>query len=1220
MLSFLFKSLKLCLTAFIPVSSFAFFSNIEKNDNYIEKNSSEEIKPLKFIPFDEFCDKNYFNVKKTNNNFVLEGFNLDKKTEIKESIDANGYNAFFIPDYVTSIVGPNESISIGAFQYAFSNDETKAEYVSNKITSIIFESDSICSSLGKYCFSHCDSVDFVGLSNSITSLGDHCFADCLSLSTVLLSKNLKTIPWDCFGCYSTETPINSLSINIPEGVETIERAAFEARSIDSITFPSTLKTIGDTAFKNSTVSSMSFLNIDSTKISSMSFSSTWASNIKPSDTETNKIMVFLPKGMVNSYTAVSRFIFDNQQINDGLIYTTGMCDSIFKLDVDKYEVKSNLNFNLIPNQQIYEEYMDTTASYNFSCESSDPTVVSPNLKNDDILQGKLEIWLKKSGFSKITISEICNKVHSSFIFLNSLVQTNLTYNSLIFKDVQFNSYTLKTTDSPITTNTLNNNVYDAHDIQILDNIKFSIVDGSQKPYTLPSWITLDQTTGSLKISPNNKSETILDIKIMVEQSTTGLVGYSDKFSIIIQNISPSYLIINNNFTTINANVGDTVTTPSLTDKIITDIGTKITTGVAFLINGSLPIGLSFDETTGAISGKIDPNATSSYDLSITASATIDDSKTISGTSNGFSIVISPLPPKPTKLIIDYDFLTIISAPGETVSTPSLINYVVTDTGQRITNDVTFVMDDNLPDGLSFDSSVGQITGVLTENSQSSYDLSISVSARVDSEQLYGKSSLFSIIVKPSPTEPTKLLINENIPTIYVEPNQAVRTSSLKESVTTDTGIPITEGLTFSCNNLPTGFLLDETTGVISCYSVPDDTEDVIDLQIHVSANVGSIILEGYSNYFSIVIHSDIQPTKLIIDYDFQTIHVDEGQSVSTPNLTNSIVTDYWSPVTSSLIFSCDSVLPLGLSLDSRTGEIFGSIQADATSCTNIRIKVQSTIGQKTLYGYSNSFSIIINQISPTPDRLLFTANMYDVSTFVGKAVSIDRDLQNNIITNTGTKINPQEHALTFALIGKLPLGLSFDQTTGKITGKVQIGATSSNKLTITASANYDGINLTGESNSFYINVNGTPVSPSSLEIDYNMETYFVNTNDQFATPSLIQYVRTNLYDKVSENLFFSVASELPKGLEIDETNGSIYGKITEQTNTPKYFELEICVQTTLDGKILQGKTNSFTIVLNKDKVKKSDTTSIILASTLAPLCFATITSTAALTVKIKRKK
>ncbi|MDE6477283.1 MAG: putative Ig domain-containing protein [Mycoplasmoidaceae bacterium] len=310
---------------------------------------------------------------------------------------------------------------------------------------------------------------------------------------------------------------------------------------------------------------------------------------------------------------------------------------------------------------------------------------------------------------------------------------------------------------------------------------------------------------------------------------------------------------------------------------------------------------------------------------------------------------------------------------------------------------------------------------------------------------------------------------------------------------------------------------------------------------------------------------------------------------------------------------------MGLSFNSQTGQISGTVQIGASSCSNIRIKVQANVDEKTLYGYSNSFSIIINQIPPTPTKLVFTTNMYDVSTFVGKVVSINRDLQNNIIADTGIKINSQEHALTFTLTGELPLGLSFDQTTGKITGKVQIGATSSNKLTITASANYDGINLIGESNSFYIYVNESPISPSSLEIDYDMETYFVNTNDEFTTPSLVQYVRTNLYDKVSENLFFSVTSELPKGLEIDETNGSIHGNVVEETKTPKYFELEICVQTTLDGKLLQGKTNLFTIVLNKDKVKKSYIASIILAATLAPLCFATIVSTTALTIKLKKQ-
>lgn len=1075
--------------------------------NEVSNENKEQIDALKFIDFDDFYNKGYFNVDASSGTFVLKGFNLDKKTNIQTDIDTNGYNAFYIPKYVTSISSSAEYANIGAFQYAFSNQTSNQQYISNKITSIIFAPDSTCSLLGKYCFDHCNIVNYVSLSNSISSLGDHCFSSCLSLSTVLLSNSLKTIPWCCFGCYSSETKLNNLTISIPEGVETIDRAAFEACRFDSITFPSTIKSINESAFKNVAISSMDFMTIDDSKIASMSFNSSWADGITPLDSKTNKIKVFLPKGKSSKYTSISNFVFSNQQINDGLIYKNAFVDnSVVKLNnTDKY-----LNFNLYPNKDKYADYMDSTAIYDFSCESTNRDVVIPNLSNDDTLQGKLNVFLLKKGSSQIKITETCDKLTLPLNFLDCFI--DYVANSILFKDVEFNSYSLKPTDSPITTRDLNENVYDSFDEKISD-VKFSIVDTEKKTYTLPDWITLNESTGSLKISPNTYSESILDIRIKVEQTSTGLIGYSDQFSIIIQNDGPT--------------------------------------------------------------------------------------------------------PKATKLIIDYDFFTIVAKSGDSVSTPSLTSYIITDTGESITSGVNFsIQGEELPDGLSFDSATGQITGTLTSQSKSCYNISIYASAKVESETLSGESGLFSIVVTDSPIQPTKLLINENIRTIYTKPNQSVKTSSLNESVTTNTSVPVTTGLNFSCDNLPTGFSIDNSTGIISCSSVPSNAQDAIDLQVHVSAIVDSISLEGDSNYFSIIINPDIQPTKLIIDNDFQTLFASEGQTISTFDLTNSIVTEYWSPVTTPLTFSCSSNLPLGLRFDTQTGQISGTIQAGAVSSANIQITVETSIDGKDLYGYSNYFSIIINNTPAIPTKLLFRTSMYNVSTFTGKVVSIDQDLLDNIITDTGFKVNADEHQLKFTLNGELPLGLSFDQATGKISGKIFLGAISSTKLSITATANYDGNTLTGESNSFNIIVNNKAPTPKALLVNYDMGTYYVNTNDEFASPSLIHYVSTDLHDEVSTNLIFSTTATLPKGLEIDKTTGAIYGKVIEDTISSKNFELEIYVETTIDGKVLQGKTNTFIIVLNQDKATKwGNVTLLIISLMLAPVCLAAIDTIISLTVK-----
>lgn len=1109
-----FKLFKFSTFTIVPISVITPCFDIQR--------SQETNDALNFIPFDDFYKKGYFNVDTSNDAFLLKGFNLDKKSDIQADINNNKYNALFIPDYVTSISSTLEYASIGAFQYAFSTDATNQQYVSDKITSVIFDSNSVCSYLGKYCFDHCNLVNFIGLSNSINQIDDHCFSSCTSLSTILLPNSLKTIPWYCFGCYTTETQANDLTISIPEGVETIDRAAFTGRKINSVTFPSTLKTIGDDAFAKSTVLSMTFLPYKDEQINSMSFNYSWASGIIPYDTQTNKIKVFLPKDKSSNYIDRTNFQFTNQEINNGLVYTGAHIDNpVFNFEFlqnNLNDVESTLRFKLFPYQDIYGDYMDSTAEYEFSCESTNTDVVVPNLSKDNIFQGKLDVSYKKNGSSKMTISETCNKLKTPLNFLSSFVKTNV--DSLWFKNIQFNSYFLKTTDSPVTTPVLNDNVYDFYGNKISTDIKFSVVDSNSKTYTLPSWITLNETTGSLKISPNADSESISDIKIKVEQTTTGLIGYSDQFSIIIQSDAPT--------------------------------------------------------------------------------------------------------PEATKLIIDYDFISIVANPGTSISTPSLLSYIMTDTGEQITSGVNFALEGELPDGISFDSATGQIAGTLTDQSKSCFNLVIYASAKVGSETLSGESSFFSIIVENSPVQPTKLSINENIRTIYTKPNESVRTKNLNKSVTTDTSAPVTEGLNFSCDNLPTGFSIDNSTGVISCASVSSDVQDAIDLQIHVSAVVGSATLQGDSNYFSIIINPDVQPSKLIIDNDFQTIYVTKGQTISTPDLTNSIVTDYWSPVTTSLTFSCSSNLPLGLSFDPLTGRISGTIQAGAVSSANIQIQVEANVDGRKLYGSSNHFSIIVNQTPAIPTKLLFKTNMYDEYTFVGKAVSIDKDLLNNIMTDTGLKVNAEDHNLRFTLNGELPLGLSFNQTTGKISGKIFLGATSSDKLTITATANYDGNVLTGESNSFNIIVNNKAPSPTKLLINYDMETYYTYTNNEFTSPSLIHYVSTDLHDKITTNLTFSTTSTLPKGLQIDQTTGSISGKVIEDTIAPKKFELEIYVETTIEGKVLQGQTNTFTIVLNQDKgIKWDNITLFIITLMIAPAALAAIDTFISLGIKhlmVKVKK
>lgn len=83
----------------------------------------------------------------------------------------------------------------------------------------------------------------VVIDSGITHIGEYAFYDFKSLTSVSIPTTVKTIGGSAFaGC-------GLASVTIPEGVETINDNAFEGcRALTSVNFPSTLKSIGKNAF------------------------------------------------------------------------------------------------------------------------------------------------------------------------------------------------------------------------------------------------------------------------------------------------------------------------------------------------------------------------------------------------------------------------------------------------------------------------------------------------------------------------------------------------------------------------------------------------------------------------------------------------------------------------------------------------------------------------------------------------------------------------------------------------------------------------------------------------------------------------------------------------------------------------------------------------------------------------------------------------------------
>ena len=110
-------------------------------------------------------------------------------------------------------------------------------------------------------------IEYDGISYSVTSIGGHAFSDCSGLTSVTIPNSVTSIGWDAFVLCSSLTSVtipNSVtsigsnafwgcssltSVIIPNSVTSIGDNTFrECRSLTSVTIPSSVTSIGDWAF------------------------------------------------------------------------------------------------------------------------------------------------------------------------------------------------------------------------------------------------------------------------------------------------------------------------------------------------------------------------------------------------------------------------------------------------------------------------------------------------------------------------------------------------------------------------------------------------------------------------------------------------------------------------------------------------------------------------------------------------------------------------------------------------------------------------------------------------------------------------------------------------------------------------------------------------------------------------------------------------------------
>ena len=178
-------------------------------------------------------------------------------------IDENGAMVAAVEPSLTEANVPS-SVEFEGNQYPVIKINSSVFYGNTNLTVVTLPEGLV--EIGGFAFDKCKNLESVTLPESLTTLGDYAFSSCKSLKTIKIPSGVTTIPRSCFsGCSSLKSvtipegvtaiggeafyhcDLNALTL--PESLETIEYYAFGGnRSLKSVNIPAKVKTIGVQAF------------------------------------------------------------------------------------------------------------------------------------------------------------------------------------------------------------------------------------------------------------------------------------------------------------------------------------------------------------------------------------------------------------------------------------------------------------------------------------------------------------------------------------------------------------------------------------------------------------------------------------------------------------------------------------------------------------------------------------------------------------------------------------------------------------------------------------------------------------------------------------------------------------------------------------------------------------------------------------------------------------
>jgi Domain of unknown function (DUF4347)/Putative Ig domain/Bacterial Ig domain len=512
----------------------------------------------------------------------------------------------------------------------------------------------------------------------------------------------------------------------------------------------------------------------------------------------------------------------------------------------------------------------------------------------------------------------------------------------------------------------------------------------------------------------------------------------------------------------------------------------------------LPAGITIDPITGVISGSVPANLSSGAPLTIQVTAndgqggTVSTSFTLRGI-NDPPVVDSQIP---LQNLTDGAGVSINLAPA--FSDPN---------GDTITFTAT-----GLPLGLSINSTTGVISGIIDHSASQSGPYIITVKA-TDTKGGNVDQTFTMNVSNPAPV------------VVVAIPAQNVHDGapfSLTTAPNFKDGLTDTDTLTYSATGLPVGLSINTTTGVISG-TLPKNASSAGPYSVSVTANDG----QGGTVTSMFLITSTNDAPSIVTTLGNQSAN--DGGTVSI-NAGTAFIDPNGDPLT----FSATG-LPLGLSIDSTTGMITGTIDHSASVTGPYTVTVTASDGK----GGSTpqTFTFGVNNIAPVVTAVVPNQNVHDGAPFSLTTAPNFKD--GGVDSDT----------LNYSATG-LPVGLSIDPATGVISGTLPKNASSVGPYSVSVTAN-DGQGGTVTTVFTITSVNDVP----------SIVTPLVNQTANDGAPVSIA-TAPSFGDTNGDPLTFT-ATGLPAGLSIDPNTGVISGTIDPSASVTGSYTVTV---TASDGK------------------------------------------------------